>query len=147
MLNEFWVNKIRNGISEYQKYTQIWKNMTDIFENTCTNCFSVIEEESNDIVEQIAEDLVNLYYDYMSDEFEKIRSNYSDPCEADEAIEEARYKDGVYYYLHNSLSDMNYSLDLPFEFLDIMNCEIEGFYFNYTADETLYIRDKNIGLL
>lgn len=25
MLNEFWVNKIKNGISEYQKYAQIWK--------------------------------------------------------------------------------------------------------------------------
>jgi hypothetical protein len=142
MLNEFWVNKIKGGISEYQKYAKVWREINDTFKDIYSNCFSVIEEESDDIIEQIAEDLVNLYYDYMSDEFENIRNNYSDPCEADEAVEEARYKDGVYFYLHNSISNRDFSLDLPFEFLDIMRCEIEGFYFNYTADETLYICDK-----
>jgi hypothetical protein len=141
MLNEFWVNKIKNEISEYQNFAKVHKFANDTL--TIYNaCFGALEDESDEIVEQIAEDLVNLYYDYMSDEFENIRSNYSDPCEADEAVEEARYKDGVYFYLHNNISNRDFSLDLPFEFLDIMRCEIEGFYFNYTADETLYICDK-----
>jgi hypothetical protein len=134
--------KIKNEISEYQKYAKVFRYMIDVFENVYTNSYDVVESESDDIVEQIAEDLVNLYYDYMSDEFENIRNNYSDPCEANEAVEEARYKDGVYFYLHNSISDRNFSLDLPFEFLDIMRCEIDGFYFNYTMDETLYLCDK-----